>query len=57
MAALPDHQRQIIMLHLRGEMKFREIAVSLGISANTAKSRYRYGIEKLRKTLAERQQK
>jgi len=53
MAELPDEQRQIIMLHLRSKIKFREIAASLGISSNTAKSRYRYGIGKLRKILNE----
>jgi RNA polymerase sigma-70 factor (ECF subfamily) len=53
-AELPDEQKQIIMLHLRSRLKFREIAASLGISTNTAKSRYRYGIEKLRKTITER---
>lgn len=57
MAELPDEQRQIIMLHLKSKCKFREIAASLGISTNTAKSRYRYGIEKLRKTITERYKK
>jgi len=57
MAELPDEQREIIMLHLRSKMKFREIADSLGISTNTAKSRYRYGIEKLRRTITERYKK
>ena len=57
MAQLPDEQREVIMLHVRGGMKFRQIAVSLGISANTAKSRYRYGIDKLRQILNERQER
>lgn len=47
MAQLPYDQRGIIMLHFQAGMTFRAIGRSVGISANTAKSRYRYGIEKL----------
>lgn len=50
-------QREVIMLHLRGGMKFREIAGLQGISINTAKSRYRYGLEKLRKLLSDEEKK
>jgi DNA-directed RNA polymerase specialized sigma24 family protein len=38
-------------MHLRGEMKLSEIADLQGVSVNTAKSRYRYGLEKLRSIL------
>jgi len=39
-------------------MKFREIAGLQGVSINTAKSRYRYGLEKLRTLLSnEREEK
>ena len=48
---LPFDQREIIVLHLHQEMRFREIAGALGISINTAQSRYRYGLEKLRSIL------
>ena len=48
MAGLPYEQREVIMLHFQAGMPFRIIGKSLGISANTAKSRYRYGLEKLR---------
>ena len=48
LARLPYEQREIIVLHLHHEMRFREIAKALGISINTAQSRYRYGLEKLR---------
>jgi len=48
MARLPHEQREIIMLHFQADMTFRTIGKSLGISANTAKSRYRYGLDKLR---------
>ena len=51
MHELPDEQREVIMLHLRNEMKFRQIADALDVSVNTAKSRYRYGIDKLRHIL------
>ena len=51
LAQLPYDQREIITLHLQGEMKFREIAISQGLSINTIQSRYRYGLEKLRALL------
>jgi RNA polymerase sigma-70 factor (ECF subfamily) len=52
-AQLAYEQREVIMLHLQGGMKFREIAGLQRISINTAKSRYRYGLEKLRTLLRE----
>ena len=48
MAQLPYDQREVIMLHFQTGMTFRTIGRSLGISANTVKSRYRYGLDKLR---------
>ena len=45
---LPDEQRIVITLHLRGNMKFKQIANLQGLSINTVQSRYRYGLEKLR---------
>ena len=54
-AQLAYEQREVIMLHLQGGMKFREIARLQGISINTAKSRYRYGMEKLRKLLSDKE--
>ena len=51
MAQLPYQQREAVVLHLRAGMKFRAIAKSQGISVNTAKSRYRYGLDKLRSIL------
>ena len=48
---LPPEQREVIVLHTQGKMKFRAIAKSLNISLNTVKSRYRYGIGKLRTLL------
>jgi RNA polymerase sigma-70 factor (ECF subfamily) len=48
---LPYEQREVIVLHLHHEMKFREIAGALDVSINTVQSRYRYGLDKLRSTL------
>ena len=56
-AGLSQEQKEVIMLHLRGGMKFREIAVLQGVSINTAKSRYRYGLEKLRAILSDEEKK
>jgi RNA polymerase sigma-70 factor (ECF subfamily) len=51
LAMLPYEQREVIALHIHGQMRFRLIAKSLGISVNTVKGRYRYGINKLRSIL------
>jgi RNA polymerase sigma-70 factor (ECF subfamily) len=48
---LPPDQRMVVHLRLWENLKFEEIADMLGISPNTAGSRYRYGIDKLRKRL------
>jgi RNA polymerase sigma-70 factor (ECF subfamily) len=49
---LPDEQREIIVLRVWGQMTFEEAAAALDISVNTAASRYRYGLAKLRDRLA-----
>lgn len=51
MDELPCEQREIIILHLQSSMRFRHIARLQNISINTAKSRYRYGLDKLRSLL------
>jgi len=51
MAELSDEQRETIVLHLQSKLPFREIARGRGISINTAMSRYRYGLDKLRSIL------
>ena len=48
---LPFEQRETIVLHIKGGMKFREIARMQGISTSTVQGRYRYGISKLRTVL------
>jgi RNA polymerase sigma factor (sigma-70 family) len=57
LAQLALEQREVILLHLRGGMKFREIAGLQRISINTAKSRYRYGLQKLRTLLSDKEMK
>lgn len=53
LAELPGGQREIVVMKIWGEMTFAAIAESLGISANTAASRYRYAMEKLQTRLAQ----
>ena len=51
MAQLPYQQREVVILHTQGEMKFKAIAELQGVSINTIQSRYRYGLDKLRSIL------
>ena len=51
MGQLPYEQREVVILHLRAGMRFRQIARLQGISVNTIKGRYRYGLDKLRSIL------
>ena len=51
LAALPDDQREIVVLHVWGELTFAQIADLLETSSNTAASRYRYALSKLRELL------
>ncbi|MHC4645271.1 MAG: RNA polymerase sigma factor [Planctomycetota bacterium] len=51
LAQLPYDQREAVILHVQGGMKFRAIAKSQGVSINTVQSRYRYGLDKLRSLL------
>ncbi len=51
LAALPYEQREVITLHLHGGMTFKEAARQQNVSLNTAMSRYRYGLDKLRSLL------
>ena len=48
-------QREVVVLHLQGDMKFRQIAGMLEISVNTVQSRYRYGMGKLRQLLSKKE--
>jgi RNA polymerase sigma-70 factor (ECF subfamily) len=48
---LPEDQRTVVYLKLWEGITFGKIAELLDISANTAASRYRYGLDKLRELL------
>ena len=49
---IPLEQRETIVMHLRGGMKFKEIAEVQRIPINTVQGRYRYGLDKLRTILS-----
>jgi RNA polymerase sigma-70 factor (ECF subfamily) len=51
LAELPEEQRAVVHLKLWEGLTFEAIAAALDISPNTAASRYRYGIDKLRDRL------
>jgi RNA polymerase sigma-70 factor, ECF subfamily len=52
--ALPAEQKEIVFLKVFEGLTFKEIGSACGIPANTAASRYRYGIAKLREAAKER---
>ncbi len=45
---LPYEQREVIALHLYGDLRFRQIAKMRNVSIKTIQSQYRYGLDKLR---------
>lgn len=49
--SLPWIQKEVVSMKIFQDMTFEDIAQALSISLNTAASRYRYGIEKLRNKL------
>lgn len=49
---LPDDQREVVVLKAFEGLTFADIATRLGVSLNTAASRWRYALEKLRTRLA-----
>jgi RNA polymerase sigma-70 factor (ECF subfamily) len=51
LAALPVEQREVISLKIDGELTFDEIAKVLDVNPHTVASRYRYALEKLRRSL------
>jgi RNA polymerase sigma-70 factor (ECF subfamily) len=51
LAELPADQRAVVHLKLWENLTFEQIAEALEISPNTAASRYRYGLDKLRDLL------
>jgi RNA polymerase sigma factor (sigma-70 family) len=51
LGALPNDQRQVIVLHIWGELTFSQISDLLDLSSNTVASRYRYALAKLRDSM------
>ena len=51
--ALPDEQRDAFLLHEEGGLSVDQIALVTGCNRETAKSRLRYAIKKLRKAIDE----
>ena len=49
MDRLPVEQREVLVMKIWNELTFAEIAEALGISQNTAASRYRYALASLKK--------
>lgn len=52
---LPVKQREVVVLKQFEDMTFEEIGAALDISPNTAASRYRYALEKLKKMLSDKE--
>jgi len=50
-AQLPEEQREVVLLRLTADMKFRDIAKLQQVSINTVQGRYRYGLDHLRSML------
>ena len=49
---LPYEQREVVLLRHYGDLPFKAIAKCQGVSISTVQGRYRYGLEKLRSSLA-----
>ncbi|MBO7129111.1 MAG: RNA polymerase sigma factor [Prevotella sp.] len=49
LAEIPEEQAEVIRLRYYGDKSFQEIADILGIPLTTAKSRFTYGIEKIKR--------
>jgi RNA polymerase sigma-70 factor (ECF subfamily) len=49
---LSDDQREVVVMKIWGGLSFPQIAEALEVSPNTAASRYRYALAKLREQLA-----
>ena len=48
LSKLPEEQREVVVLHLKGGLKFKEIADLQDASISTVHSRYKYALNKLR---------
>ena len=48
---LPNEQREVLVMKIWNDLTFAEIGAALGISQNTAASRYRYALAALKKAM------
>ena len=51
LAKVPLEQREVIILRLKGGMRFKEVADLQGVSLGMVQARYKYGLDKLRTIL------
>ena len=51
--ALPVEQRNTLLLKLESGLRMKEIAIATGVSKETVKSRLRYVVDKLKRSLVE----
>ena len=51
LAALPEEQREVVVMRIWSGMTLEEISAATGAPLNTVASRYRYALEKLRERL------
>ena len=51
LSEIPDEQAEVIRLRFYGDKSFQEIADILGIPLTTAKSRFAYGLEKIKREM------
>lgn len=49
--SLPMEQREVLSLKIQGGLTFRDIGTVCGVSPNTAASRYRYALQKVKQAL------
>ena len=52
---LPEEQREVLLMRHYGDMSFKEIADTTGVSINTALGRMRYALNNLRKMIEEKE--
>ncbi len=50
---LPEDQREVFLLRHVGDVSFKDIATITGVGENTVKSRMRYALERLQKSLCD----
>ena len=57
LARIPENQREVIVLKFFEELTFKQISAVCNITLNTAASRYRYGMQRLRVLMEERHER